>query len=213
MRGARLGWGVRAQAPGFPRPGSGGVCRPGSPLRARPSVLPGPPPPGWPPSVDSPKRHPPPAGLLFPRPSPADPPLSQPETPQLPAATSGLMGTEPNHSRFSCLVRRPGRRERGQLSGSGAWADVLMKNLQGIIRGACSSPCGQIPTPSAPPPPPGLLLRPLQEYWKMPHDFEEIWLREANAWCLMRRAGLLRLGCKCSSGEIDEVSVNLRLTV
>lgn len=26
-------------------------------------------------------------------------------------------------------------------------------------------------------------------------------------------AAPLRLGCKCSSGEIDEVSVNLRLTV
>lgn len=133
-------------------------------------------------------------------------PLSQPEIPQLPAATSWLMGTEPNHSRFSCLVRRPEHRERGQLSRSGAWADVLMKNLQGIIRGFCSSPCGQNP--------PRLVAQaPARILENAPIVLKKIWLREANAWCLMHWAVLPRLGCKCSSGEIDEVSVNLRLTV
>lgn len=44
------------------------------------------------------------------------------------------------------------------------WADVLMKNLQGIIRGSCFSPPGKVPL--------GLLPRPLQEYWKMPHRSE-----------------------------------------
>lgn len=54
---------------------------------------------------------------------------------------------------------------------------------------------------------------PCKKIGKSPIVLKKIWLWEANAWRLMHLAVLLRLGCKCSSGEIDEVSVNLGLTV
>lgn len=65
----------------------------------------------------------------------------------------------------------------------------------------------------APPPPRLVAGAPARILENAPIVLKKIWLWEANAWCLMHLAVLLRLGCKCSSGEIDEVSVNLRLTV
>lgn len=81
-----------------------------------------------------------------------------------------------------------------------------MKNLQGVIRGSYAFPSGH-------PIPQGCCPGPCKQIEKCPHRFEENLALGAGAWRLMHWAGLLRPGCKCSSGEIDEVSVNLRLTV
>lgn len=96
--------------------------------------------------ANSPESHPSPTDLLFQRPFPSRP--SPSPGPRGPASSrsSLLRGPEPDHSRFSCFVRKPDARERrGQLGRSGARADVLMKNLQEIIRGSCPSPSGQNP--------------------------------------------------------------------
>lgn len=112
----------------------------------------------WPRSVDSPGSHPSLAGPLFKDPSPADPaPLAACNRTAL-AVTSWLMGSELNPSRFHALSGAlNAERERHRAAQEdGVWADVLMKNLQGTIRGSCSSPLGEVS--------PGLLPRPRQEY-------------------------------------------------
>lgn len=70
----------------------------------------------------------------------------------------------------------------------------------------------QRPLPSPPVRAPRLATKALTRTWKS-LVLQAVWLGLANARHLMHLAILLRPGCKCSSGEIDEVSVNLRLTV
>lgn len=160
----------------------------------------------WPLSADPPRSH----GL---RPSFVPEPSPLPSRPSpslkwhsLPAVTSWLMGTEPSHSRFSCLVRRPDCREGGgQLGGVSVGRcpyEKFTRNNQRLP----SFPLGEKPPQACCP-------GPCKNIGKCPHRFEENLAPGAGAWRLMHWAVLLGPGCKRSSGEIDEVSVNLKRTV
>lgn len=79
-------------------------------------------------------------------------------------------GPQPSHSPCSCLVRRPGCRGGRAAGRSGAWADVLMKNLQGIIRGSCAFPSGH------PQPPRAVAQAPASRLKNAPVVLKKIWL-------------------------------------
>lgn len=77
-------------------------------------------------------------------------------------------------------VERRGKgewKEEGKLAilRTGAWADVLMKNLQGIIRGSSSS------SPSRQSPPRFAALAPARILENAPLVLKKIWLWKANA--------------------------------
>lgn len=95
------------------------------------------------------------------------------------------------------LRRRGGG--RGGAGGAAARADVLMKHSPAIIRGPCASRSGRRP--------PGWLPSPRPSF-RGKSGSGGSRLRSGG-----RGAGLPRRGCTCRAGEIDEVSVHLRLTV